>query len=87
MAGRIVREEPAVTHDVPRFRTSSLLLRAWTDADRTPFAALNAEPGVVAWRSCPLDRLASDGFIDRRLGAGRSTGSASGRWSASPTGR
>ena len=46
-------------------RTARLLLRAWRDADREPFAALNADPAVMAHMPALLDRAASDAFIDR----------------------
>jgi len=52
----------------PRFdelRTERLLLRHWTDADRAPFAALNADPEVMRHFPAPLDRAASDAFVDR----------------------
>lgn len=31
---------------IPEVRTARLLLRGWTDADRAPYAALNADPRV-----------------------------------------
>jgi len=46
-------------------RTSRLLLRRWRDADREPFAALNADPVVMAHMPALLDRAASDAFVDR----------------------
>ena len=46
-------------------RTEHLLLRRWTDADREPFAALNADPEVMRHFAAPLDRGASDAFVDR----------------------
>jgi ribosomal-protein-alanine N-acetyltransferase len=45
--------------------TERLVLRRWTDTDRAPFAALNADPHVVRYFRGPLDRAASDAFIDR----------------------
>jgi len=49
----------------PRLSTARLLLRRWGDADRGPFAALNADPEVMRYFRGPLDRAASDAFIDR----------------------
>ncbi|WP_426566812.1 kynureninase [Angustibacter sp. McL0619] len=52
----------------PRFdelRTSRLLLRHWTDADRRPYAALNADPEVMRHFPHPLDRASSDAMVDR----------------------
>jgi ribosomal-protein-alanine N-acetyltransferase len=46
-------------------RTRRLLLRRWTDADREPFARLNADPEVMRHFPAPLDRAASDAFVDR----------------------
>jgi RimJ/RimL family protein N-acetyltransferase len=51
-------------------RTERLLMRHWSDADRAPFAALNADPEVMRHFPAPLDRPASDAFLDmveRRL--------------------
>jgi ribosomal-protein-alanine N-acetyltransferase len=45
--------------------TDRLLLRRWTDADRGPFAAMNADPEVVRHLRGKLDRAASDAFVDR----------------------
>jgi RimJ/RimL family protein N-acetyltransferase len=39
-------------------------LRAWRDADRAPFAAMNADPEVMAFFPSPLNRAASDASID-----------------------
>lgn len=46
-------------------RTDRLLLRRWRDADREPFAALNADPVVMEHFPGPIPREASDAFIDR----------------------
>ena len=46
-------------------RTERLLLRAWRDADREPFAALNADPVVMEHFPAPLSRAESDGMVDR----------------------
>lgn len=46
-------------------RTARLLLRRWREADREPFAALNADPQVMRYFPAPLDRAESDRCIDR----------------------
>jgi RimJ/RimL family protein N-acetyltransferase len=46
-------------------RTERLLMRRWRDADRGPFAAMNADPEVMRYFPAALDRAASDGYIDR----------------------
>lgn len=46
-------------------RTTRLRLRRWTAADRVAFAAMNADPDVMRYFPAPLDRAASDGFVDR----------------------
>ncbi|GLW12552.1 N-acetyltransferase [Microtetraspora sp. NBRC 13810] len=45
--------------------TERLLLRRWTEADREPFAALNADPRVMEFFPAPLTREESDALIDR----------------------
>lgn len=45
-------------------RTERLLLRAWRDADRDPFAALNADPEVMAHFPSTLTRQQSDELVD-----------------------
>ncbi|MEO8468847.1 MAG: GNAT family N-acetyltransferase [Chloroflexota bacterium] len=50
---------------VPRIQTDRLILRAFTAADRQPFAAINADLEVMTWMSRALDRLASDLFLAR----------------------
>ena len=46
-------------------RTERLILRDWTDADREPFAALNADQEVMAHFPSPLVRADSDAMVDR----------------------
>jgi RimJ/RimL family protein N-acetyltransferase len=46
-------------------RTERLILRRWTDADRAPFAALNADPVVMEHFPATMSREASDSFVER----------------------
>jgi RimJ/RimL family protein N-acetyltransferase len=46
-------------------RTERLVLRAWREADREPFAALNADPEVMRHFPSTLDRTESDAMVDR----------------------
>lgn len=54
-----------MTREVVELRTERLVLRAWRDADRAPFAALNADPRVVEHLSAPLARADSDALAAR----------------------
>lgn len=45
--------------------TDRLILRRWRSADRSAFAALNADEEVMRYFRGPLDRAASDAFVDR----------------------
>jgi RimJ/RimL family protein N-acetyltransferase len=45
--------------------TDRLLLRRWTDTDREPFAAMNADPTVTEHLHGPMSRERSDDFVDR----------------------
>jgi RimJ/RimL family protein N-acetyltransferase len=45
--------------------TERLILRQWREADREPFAALNADPRVMEFFPSCLDRAESDAFADR----------------------
>ncbi|WP_349371571.1 GNAT family N-acetyltransferase [Salinarimonas sp.] len=45
--------------------TERLVLRPWRDADRAPFAALNADPAVMTFFPAVLDRLDSDAAAAR----------------------
>lgn len=49
-------------------RTERLVLRQWIDADREPFALLNADPAVMEFFPSTLDRSQSDTFVDRVSG-------------------
>jgi ribosomal-protein-alanine N-acetyltransferase len=49
----------------PVLRTDRLVLRGWTDSDREPFAALNADPRVMEHFPAPYSREESDAFVDR----------------------
>ena len=46
-------------------RTERLVLRGWTEADRAPFAQMNADPEVMEHFPSTLDRAGSDAFVDR----------------------
>lgn len=52
---------------VPELRTTRLRLRGFGDADRAPFAAMNADPEVMRFMSRRLDHAQSDAFLDRIL--------------------
>ena len=47
------------------FETQRLLLRQWRAADRLPFAALNADPIVMAHFPAPMTRGESDAMANR----------------------
>lgn len=47
--------------------TPRLVLRQWRDADRIPFAALNADPSVMEHFPALLTREQSDALLDRCL--------------------
>lgn len=49
----------------PTLETERLRLRPWRDADRAPFAALNADPEVMEFFPHVLSRAESDAFADR----------------------
>ncbi len=44
--------------------TKRLMMRRWRDADREPFAALNADAETMRYFPSPLSRAASDALID-----------------------
>jgi len=49
----------------PRLETKRLILRAWVETDAEPFAALNADPEVMAHLPALLTRGESDALIGR----------------------
>jgi len=53
----------------PSIQTERLTLRSFAEADRAPFAAMNADPEVMRHFREPLDRATSDGLIDRIIDA------------------
>jgi RimJ/RimL family protein N-acetyltransferase len=50
-----------------QLETPRLLLRRWKEADRVPFAAMNADSAVMHFFAAPLTRAESDAAIDRYL--------------------
>ena len=61
----------AVASGLGRPSTPRLLLRPWRDADREPFAVLNADPQTMAFFASPISREASDASIDAWQEIGR----------------
>lgn len=45
--------------------TERMILRAWREADREPYAAMMADPEVASWLAGPFNRAESDQRIDR----------------------
>jgi RimJ/RimL family protein N-acetyltransferase len=50
-----------------QLETPRLILRRWQEADRTPFAAMNADPAVMHFFAAPMTRQESDEAVDRYL--------------------
>lgn len=58
------RMDVATVENAPiEFETPRLVLRQWRAADREPFAALNADPVVMAHFLAPLTRAESDATV------------------------
>jgi RimJ/RimL family protein N-acetyltransferase len=49
----------------PTLSTRRLFLRRWSPADQAPFARINADPAVMAYRFAPLTRRQSDALLDQ----------------------
>jgi RimJ/RimL family protein N-acetyltransferase len=57
---------PGLTTIAPELLVGARVrLRPWTDADRAPFAALNADPRVMEHFPAPLTRAQSDTLAER----------------------
>jgi RimJ/RimL family protein N-acetyltransferase len=52
-----------------QLETPRLTLRRWQEADRAPFAQMNADPVVMHYFEAPMTREQSDEAIDRYLAA------------------
>jgi len=50
---------------VPELRTARVRLRGWRDADRAPFAAMNADARVMEFMPKRLTRAESDRLVER----------------------
>lgn len=50
--------------DGPQLQTPRVLLRRWREADREPFAAINADPEVMELFPAPLRHHESDELLD-----------------------
>jgi RimJ/RimL family protein N-acetyltransferase len=55
-------------------RSQRLLLRHWREADREPFAAMNADPAVREHLQGTMTRQASDAFVDAIVDHWRTNG-------------
>src|SRR5690606_905398 len=64
-AGGRARRAVSTSPGVPVRHTRRLVLRAFGEPDREPFAALNADPEVVRHLQGPSGRERSDAFVDR----------------------
>ena len=49
---------------MPQLETARLILRGWREADREPFARMNADPRVMRHFPAVLSREESDGAIE-----------------------
>lgn len=56
---------PTISADLATVRTARLRLRQFRDADREPFAVMNADPEVMEHFPGVMSREASDALVDR----------------------
>ena len=56
---------PATRRTPATLRTARLILRCWRSEDRDAFAAINADPEVMAYFPAPLDRDGTAALIQR----------------------
>jgi RimJ/RimL family protein N-acetyltransferase len=64
MVGHVSNPYRRLHADPSHVRTERLLLRRFTDADRAPFASLNADPAVMELFPSVMTREQSDHFVD-----------------------
>jgi RimJ/RimL family protein N-acetyltransferase len=55
----------SAVREAPLLRTERLLLRAWTGADKVPYAAVNTDPEVMVHFPATLTAEQSDEMVDR----------------------
>lgn len=63
--GEVMVSVTAWSGELIEIETPRLRLRQWCAADHVPFAALNADPAVMAHFPAPLTRQASDAMLAR----------------------
>lgn len=72
---------PAPT--IPELRTPRLMLRAWREDDRAPFAAQNADAETMRYLGGPMTWAVSDAYLDRTVAHWAEDGC--GKWAVEET--